>query len=93
MGLAWADWLCAADAGCYKPRREFWYAASRRRDTPLGPWWWHVSAYADYDLEVARGLGLTTVYVERPHRRPGAADLVVPHLGALADVVDGATGR
>jgi hypothetical protein len=27
------------------------------------------------------------VFVERPHRRPGEADLVVPDLAALADVV------
>jgi FMN phosphatase YigB (HAD superfamily) len=50
--------------------------------------WWHVAAYADYDLAVAGRLGLTTVYVERPHRRPGEADLVVPDLAALAALVE-----
>jgi len=42
----------------------------------FGPAWWHVSAYADYDLTTARALGLTTILVRRPHHRPGAPDLV-----------------
>jgi len=44
-----------------------------------------VSAYADYDHETARSLGLSCVFVRRPHSRPGAADLAVADLAALAD--------
>jgi hypothetical protein len=47
-----------------------------------------VSAYADYDLRTARELGLTCVFVQRPHSRPGTADVSVPDLAALADLVE-----
>jgi len=56
--------------------------ASRRSVVP-GPRWWHVSAYADYDLTVANDFGLTTVFVERPHARPGAASRSVRDLAGL----------
>jgi 2-haloalkanoic acid dehalogenase type II len=88
-GLRPALWLCAEEAGLYKPDPAIWRAAAARTGAALGPAWWHVSAYADYDLGVARSLGLTTVLVGRPHRRPGPADLVVPDLLALASLVDG----
>ena len=61
-----------------------------------GPAWWHVSAYADYDLVAARKLGLTCVFVGRPHARrgdPALADVVVADLAELAAllvVADGA---
>jgi len=47
-----------------------------------------VSAYADYDLRTARELGLTCVFVRRPHSRAGDADVTVPDLAALADLVE-----
>ncbi len=81
-------WLCAEELGFYKPDPRVCHAAAARTGVPMGPAWWHVSAYADYDLAVARSLGLTTVFVGRAHARPGAADLRVPDLLALADVVD-----
>jgi 2-haloalkanoic acid dehalogenase type II len=87
LGFRLAHWWCAEDIGCYKPDPRVWEHASRAAGVPFGPAWWHVSAYADYDLAVARRLALTTVFVERPHRRPGAADLVVPDLAALVEVV------
>lgn len=43
--------------------------------------------YADYDLEVARSLGLTTVFVSRPHARTGDATHAVRDLEALANLV------
>jgi hypothetical protein len=55
-----------------------------RRDIAAGPEWWHVSAYADHDLEVANRLGLTTVFVARPHARPGPASHSIADLGELA---------
>jgi len=38
----------------------------------------------------ARELGLTCVFVRRPHSRPGEADVTVPDLAALADLLDAA---
>jgi 2-haloalkanoic acid dehalogenase type II len=87
LGFRLAHWWCAEELGCYKPDPRVWEHASRAAGVPFGLAWWHVSAYADYDLALARRLGLTTALVERPHRRPGEADLVVPDLAALADLV------
>jgi 2-haloalkanoic acid dehalogenase type II len=87
LGFRLSAWICAEEVRCYKPDPRFWREVSARLGVPLGPSWWHVSAYADYDLGVARDLGLTTVFVERPHARPGAATFVVPDLSALADLV------
>lgn len=88
LGFRLAHWWCAEDIGCYKPAPRVWEHASREARVPFGPAWWHVAAYADYDLVPARRLGLTTVYVERPHRRPGAADVTVPDLAALAQLLE-----
>ncbi|MGZ6142050.1 MAG: HAD family hydrolase [Myxococcales bacterium] len=77
-------WICAEEVRAYKPSVEMWRAASRRMGVPFSRDWWHVSAYADYDLATARALGLTCVYVQRPHSRPGPADLVVRDLAELA---------
>ena len=88
LGFGLTYWWCAEEIGCYKPDPRVWEHAARAARAPFGSAWWHVSAYADYDLSVARRLGLSTVYVERPHRRPGPADLVVPDLAALADLVE-----
>ena len=91
LGFRLTRWWCAEELGCYKPDPRVWEHAARAAGVPLGPDWWHVSAYADYDLGVARRLGLTTVLVERPHRRTGSADLVVRDLGRLADAVERAS--
>lgn len=88
LGFALAHWWCAEEIGCYKPDPRVWEHAARASGIAFTRAWWHVSAYADYDLAVARRLGLTTVYVERPHRRPGEADLTVPDLASLADLVE-----
>jgi len=76
LGCALAPWICAGEVGAYKPDVRIWEAASRATGTAFGPQWWHVSAYADYDLATARRLGLTTILVRRPHHRPGTTDLV-----------------
>jgi 2-haloalkanoic acid dehalogenase type II len=86
-------WQSAEEVGLYKPDPGVWHAMARRTGAALGPAWWHVSAYGDYDLGVARSLGVTTVLVGRPHRRPGPADLAVPDLLALAEVVEGFARR
>lgn len=88
LGFRLTHWWCAEEIGCYKPDPRVWEHVSRAVGLPFGRDWWHVAAYADYDLAVAGRLGLTTVYVERPHRRPGPSDLVVADLAALAGAVE-----
>lgn len=87
LGFRLSDWLCAEEAGVYKPDPGFWLAMSRRRGVAPGSAWWHVSAYADYDLAAANDLGLTTVFVERPHARPGPATHSVRDLIELAATI------
>ncbi|HEX5759195.1 MAG TPA: HAD-IA family hydrolase [Thermoanaerobaculia bacterium] len=89
LGFPLAAWVCAEDLGFYKPNPEFWRAVAARLGVEPSPAWWHVSAYADYDLDAAAGLGLTTVFVERPHARPGPATHRVRDLGELADLAEG----
>jgi 2-haloacid dehalogenase len=84
LGRWLTHWVTAEQARCYKPNPAFWQFASKELGIPLNRAFWHVSAYADYDLEVARSLGLTTVFVRRPHCRPGRADIVVSDLAELA---------
>jgi 2-haloacid dehalogenase len=88
LGFELSHWICAEDIGAYKPSLEFWRAAGGRLGMPLDKSWWHVSAYADFDLQPARELGLTTVFVARPHSRKGAADITVPTLQDLAEMGD-----
>lgn len=83
FGFRLHDWLSAEDARVYKPDPEFWKIMARRLHIEAGPRWWHVSAYADYDLTVANSLGLTTVFVRRRHARPGPATYVVDDLAGL----------
>ena len=84
LGISLAHWVCAEDVRAYKPDVRIWHAAAERTGALPGPDWWHVSAYADYDLATARALGLTCVLVRRSHHRAGTADLVVEDLGELA---------
>ena len=86
--VPWHRWMCAEETGIYKPDPRAWEACRAATNVAFGDAWWHVSAYADYDLDEARRRGLTTVYVERPHRRAGTARHVVPDLAALADLLE-----
>jgi 2-haloacid dehalogenase len=88
LGFDLDAWICAEEVRAYKPDPRVWRAASVRTGVEPGPGWWHVSAYADYDLATARALGLTCVFVARPHARPGPADVSVADLGELADRVE-----
>ncbi len=88
LGFRLSGWICAEDVRCYKPAPEFWIAVGARRDVPFGPGWWHVSAYADYDLATAGRLGLTTVFVERPHSIWGPSALATADLRALATFLE-----
>jgi putative hydrolase of the HAD superfamily len=86
LGFPLDGWICAEEVRTYKPDPEMWRAASRALGVPFSKDWWHVSAYADYDHATARGLGLTCVFVRRPHSRAGPADLVVGDLAELAGI-------
>jgi 2-haloacid dehalogenase len=88
LGLTLSHWICAEESRAYKPAPAVWRYVSERLGVPFGPRWWHVSAYGDYDLLTARSLGLTCVYVERPHARPGPADVHVGDLIELAAVAE-----
>jgi 2-haloacid dehalogenase len=81
-------WLCAEELRVYKPDRRVWEAAAAAMRTTFGSGWWHVSAYADYDLVRARELGLTCVFVRRPHHRGGTHDVAVGDLGELAALAE-----
>ncbi len=86
LGFRLAGWISADEVRSYKPALAHWQEASRRMGVPFGPSWWHVSAYGDYDLSVARQLGLTCVYLPRPHCRPGPHDLAARDLIHLAEI-------
>jgi 2-haloacid dehalogenase len=88
LGYRLDGWICAEDVRAYKPDRRVWQVAAERMQVPYGRDWWHVSAYADYDLRTAAQLGLTRVFVKRAHSRPGEADHAVADLAALADLVE-----
>jgi 2-haloacid dehalogenase len=86
LGIPLAHWICAEEVGAYKPDVRIWEAAAARAGIAPGPDWWHVSAYADYDLATARALGLTCVLVRRPHHRAGTPDLADWVVEDLADL-------
>ena len=92
LGFRLSGWVCAEEERVYKPSPRLLRAAGARLGVVPGPHWWHVSAYADYDLETARSLGLTCVYVERPHARPGRAEVTTADLLGLADRVESMRG-
>ena len=87
LGFRLNGWICAEDVRCYKPASEFWTAVASRRGVEFGSDWWHVSAYADYDMETAGRLGLTTVFIPRPHNVWGPSSLTTPDLRALAVMI------
>lgn len=74
LGFRLSNWYCAEQTRLYKPDPEVWRCVSNALQVPLNRDWWHVSAYADYDLHTARRLGLTCIFIERPHSRPGPFD-------------------
>jgi len=84
LGFRLTDWISAEEVRRYKPDIAFWHAARARSGVEFGPHWWHVSAYADYDLETASRLGLTVAFVERPHSVAGHAERRARDLRELA---------
>lgn len=91
LGFKLTHWLCAEDIKAYKPSRKMWEEMSRKTGMGFNKSWWHVSAYADYDIEMARELGLTTVFIDRPHSRKAPADYQLPNLLALSSLLGALT--
>jgi FMN phosphatase YigB (HAD superfamily) len=89
LGFKLTDWLCAEQVRAYKPAPRFWQAVRELRRREFGPDWWHVSAYGDFDLEVAWALGLTCIFVDRPHQRPGRHHHWVADFRQLAEQIRG----
>lgn len=87
LGFELSEWICAEEVKVYKPSPNFWQQVSNKMGIPMDGSWWHVAAYGDYDLTVARELGLTCVFINRPHAVDGPADLRFENLRGLADHV------
>ena len=88
LGFELSGWVCAEDVGCYKPAKEFWHAVAKLKCLELDASWWHVAAYGDYDLTPAHELGLTTVFIGRPHSVPyPTSDFSFRDLAGLANFV------
>ncbi len=89
------DWVVTAEqVGAYKPDPEVFRRAFERIDVPRERIL-HVAQSLFHDHAPAKGLGMTTVWVDRRGDRPGsgatpaaaaAPDLTVPDLAALADL-------
>jgi 2-haloalkanoic acid dehalogenase type II len=90
FGFKLSRWYCAEQLKIYKPNRRFWETVSNCENMLASRKWWHVSAYADYDLDVAADLGLTCVFVPRKHSRPGFAHVQADDLIALAALAESA---
>lgn len=84
LGFRLSHWISAEESRVYKPNPDFWKFAAQKMGAEFGPHWWHVSAYADYDLEAARELGLTCVFISRPHSRRWRHDIEATDLVSLA---------
>jgi 2-haloacid dehalogenase len=89
------DWVVTAQqARGYKPRRENFELLFGRVDVPRERIL-HVAQSLFHDHAPAKALGMTTVWIDRRHDRPGfgatppadaAPDLIVPDLRTLADL-------
>lgn len=94
LGAEFADVITAQQAGSYKPNRHnFELLLERTGNQPDRLL--HVAQSLFHDIAPARALGLTTVWVNRRHDRPGfgatppasaTPDLEVPDLRTLADL-------
>jgi 2-haloacid dehalogenase len=89
------DWVVTAEeVGSYKPDRRNFEAAFARLDVPRERIL-HVAQSLFHDHVPAKALGLTTVWIDRRHDRPGsgatppadaAPDLTLPDLASLAEI-------
>lgn len=94
LGADFADVITAQQVGSYKPNRRNFQVALERLAVPSGQIL-HVAQSLFHDIVPAQEVGLTTVWVNRRHDRPGFGatpaadarpDLEVPDLRTLADL-------
>jgi 2-haloacid dehalogenase len=89
------DWVITAEQlGSYKPATRNFELAFERIDVPRGRIL-HVAQSLFHDHVPAKALGMTTVWVNRRHDRPGSGatppaeaqpDLIVPDLASFAEI-------
>jgi 2-haloacid dehalogenase len=98
LQVAFDDVITAEQVGSYKPSHRNFEVAFARIGPPRERIL-HVAQSLFHDHVPAKALGLSTVWVNRRHDRPGGGatppadatpDLVVPSMAALADLVDAA---
>jgi 2-haloacid dehalogenase len=97
LGVEFADVITAQQVGSYKPNpRNFQVLLERLGNRPERLL--HVAQSLFHDIAPAKALGLTTVWVNRRHDRPGFGatppataqpDLEVPDLHTLAELATG----
>ena len=97
LGVAF-DWIITAQqAGSYKPSERNFALAFERIDVPRGRIL-HVAQSLYHDHVPAQRLGLTTVWIDRRHDRPGfgatppataVPDLTTPDMASFADLAAG----
>jgi 2-haloacid dehalogenase len=92
LGVAFDHVITAQQAGCYKPCMRMFKLTEERIGVSREQWL-HVGQSIYHDVIPAQSLGIATVWVNRPSRRPGAGaakaatgrpDLDVPDLQTLA---------
>jgi len=92
LGVEFAQVITAQQAGSYKPSHRNFELAFERIDAPQARIL-HVAQSLFHDHVPAKALGLSTVWVNRRHDRPGSGatppaaatpDLVVPDMASLA---------
>ncbi|HUG13939.1 MAG TPA: haloacid dehalogenase type II [Thermomicrobiales bacterium] len=98
LPVAFHDVITAQQVGSYKPNLDNFHFALRKIDTPVEDVL-HVAQSLFHDMEPANKIGLTTVWINRRHDRPGfgttppaSATPVAefPDLKSFADQVDAA---
>ena len=94
LGVEFAHVITAQQAGSYKPSHHNFELAFERIGAPRERIL-HVAQSLFHDHVPAKALGLSTVWVNRRHDRPGSGatppaeatpDLVVPDMATLADL-------
>jgi 2-haloacid dehalogenase len=88
LGFSLSGWFCAEEMRVYKPNRKVWEIVASKMNISFGPSWWHVSAYADYDHKTAQSLGLTTVFIKRPHCREAKTDFYFDDLSSMVATLE-----
>ena len=97
LGITFDFVITAQQVGAYKPSRRNFEVAFERLDRPRDRIL-HVAQSLYHDHVPAKALGLTTVWVNRRHDRPGSGatppadatpDLVVPDMATFASLAAG----